>query len=157
MLPKVSLFHGLLDANPKMRKRVWTAPARADRSSGIPGNQQKTTKTRHVNKHPHTPSIFMKKLPNGSPKKYSFRVQNGFFFSDFDLGAPGVPKEATKLPKDGQGTPNGRPKVHKGLKRVWKWSPKVAKSLTISSKRFCDDTSLGHKHSYNTKTHKTRS
>ena len=49
-------------------------------------------------------------------------------FKDFDLGAPGVPKETTKLPKDGQGTPKGRPRVHKCLKKVWKWSPKIAKS-----------------------------
>ena len=76
-----------------------------------------------------------------------------FCFYDFDLGAPVVPKETTKLPMDGQGTPNGRPKVHKGLKRVWKWSPKVAKSLTISSKRLCSDTNIGHEHNDNTKTH----
>ena len=71
----------------------------------------------------------------------------------FDLGAPGVPKEATKQPRYRRGTPNGRPKVPKGLKGVWKWSPKVAKSLTISSKRLCNDTHLSHKHTYNTKTH----
>ena len=68
------------------------------------------------------------------------------FFKDFDVGAPGVPKELTKLPKDGQGTPNGRPRVHKCLKRVWKWSPKVAKSLTISSQRLYNDTNIGPKH-----------
>ena len=68
--------------------------------------------------------------------KVSERLQKGIlfpagklsFFKDFDLGAPGVPKETTKLPKDGQGTPKGRPRVHKCLKKVWKWSPKVAKS-----------------------------
>ena len=99
----------------------------------------------------------MKKCRKGSPNGVGIRVQNGLFFSDFDLGAPGVPKEATKLPKDGQGTPNGRPKVHKCLKRVWKWSPEVAKSWTISSKRRCNDTNIGHKHNYNTKKHKIRS
>ena len=70
----------------------------------------------------------MEKCRKGSQKEVGLRVQNGLFFKNFDLGAPGVPKEATKLPKDGQGTPNGRPRVHKCLKRVWKWSPKVAKS-----------------------------
>ena len=89
----------------------------------------------------------MEKCRKGSQKGVGIRVQNGHVFKDFDLGAPGVPKEATKLPKDGQGTPNGRPKVHKGLKGVWKWSPKVAKSVTISSKRLCND-------SVNKETHK---
>ena len=42
------------------------------------------------------------------------------FFKDFDLGAPGVPKETAKLPKGGQGSPKGRPRVHKCLKKVWK-------------------------------------
>ena len=95
----------------------------------------------------------MEKFQESSQNGLIFPVQNGLFFYDFDLGAPVVPKEATKLPMDGQGTPNGRPKVHKGLKRVWKWSPKVAKSLTISSKRLCNDTNIGHKPNYNTKTH----
>ena len=72
------------------------------------------------------------KVPERLSKKVLFRVQKGNFCKDFDLGAPGVPKEATKLPKDGQGTPNGRPRVYKCLKRMWKWSPKVAKSRTIS-------------------------
>ena len=54
----------------------------------------------------------MEKCRKGSQKGVGIRVQNGTFFKDFDLGGPGVPKEATKLPKDGQGTPNDRPKVH---------------------------------------------
>ena len=63
------------------------------------------------------------------------------------------PNDGPKVPKDLKKEPKWSPKVHKGLKRVWKWSPKVAKSLTISSKRLCNDTHLGHKHTYNTKTH----
>ena len=60
----------------------------------------------------------MEKCQKGFQKRLLFQVQNGFFAEDFDFWVPGVPKEATKLPKDGQGTPNGRPKVHTGLKRV---------------------------------------
>ena len=76
----------------------------------------------------------MEKCRKGSQKGVLFPAGKLSFFKDFDLGAPGVPKEATKLPKDGQGTPNGRPRVYKCFKRVWTWSPKVAKSWPISLK-----------------------
>ena len=135
MLPKRSLCHCVFNANPKMRKRVWTAQARADRGSGNPENRKKTTKKRYSNKRLHTPSILMEKCRKGSQKGVVFHAGKLSFFKHFDLGAPGVPKEATKLPKDGQGTPNGRPRVYKCLKRVWKWNPKVVKSLTISQKK----------------------
>ena len=133
MLRKVLLVHGFLNASPKIRKRVWTAQARADRGSGNPENRQKATKTRYANKRPHTSSILMEKCRKGSQKGVGIHAQNKHLFRDFDLGTPGVPKDATKLPKDGQGNPNGRP--CKGLQmsqRVWKWNPKVAKSCTIS-------------------------
>ena len=124
----MSLCHGFFNANHKMGKRVWTAQARADRDSGNTQNRKKTTKERHANKRLHTPSILMEKCRKGFQKGVLFPAGKLSFFKDFDLGAPGVPKETTKLPKDGQGTPKGRPRVHKCLKKVWKWSPKVAKS-----------------------------
>ena len=119
--PQSVTCYGLLDANPKMRKRVWTAPARADRGSGNPENREKTTKTRHANKRPHTPSILMEKCRKGSQKGVGIRVQNGPFFKDFDLGGPGVPKEATKLPlgtqsakKEAKRWPQGAQRSQKG-------------------------------------------
>ena len=70
----------------------------------------------------------MEKCRKGSYKGVLFPAGKLPFFKDFDLGAPWVPKETTKLPKDGQGTPKGRPRVHKCLKKVWKWSQKLLKT-----------------------------
>ena len=88
----------------------------------------------------------MKRCPKGSQNNLLVQPFLAPLFSDFHLGAPGVPKEATKQPRYRQGTQNGRPKVPKGLKGVWKWSPKVAKSVTISAKRLCDDNVNGETH-----------
>ena len=68
------------------------------------------------------------KVLEGLSKRSSIYGQDGHFFIDFDAGAQGGPKEAAKLPKDGPGTQNGRPRVHKCLKSVCKWNPKVTKS-----------------------------
>ena len=92
------------------------------------------------------------KMPEGLPKKSSIYGRGEHFFKDFDTGAQGVAEETAKLPKDGPGTPNGRPRVQKYLQSVWKLNPKVTKSSTISFKRHCNDTSLSHKHNFNTKT-----
>ena len=70
----------------------------------------------------------MEKCRKGSQKGVVFPAGTGIVFKDFDAGAQGGPKEAAKLPKDGPGTPNGRPRVRKCLKSVWKWNPKVTKS-----------------------------
>ena len=80
-----------------------------------------------TNAHTHTCG-FNAKMPEGLSKRSSIYRRDGHFFKDFDAGAQGGPKEAAKLPKDGPGTPNGRPRVHKCLKSVWKWNPKVTKS-----------------------------
>ena len=98
----------------------------------------------------------MEKCRKGSQKGVVFPAGKLSFFKDFDLGAPGVPKETTKLPKDGQGKPKGRPRVHKCLKKVCKWGPTDPKSYTILLKRRCNDTNLGHKRNYNTNTCKTK-
>ena len=70
----------------------------------------------------------MEKCQKGFQKGIVFTVGPDMFFKDFDAGAQGGPKEAAKLPKDGSGTPNGRPRVHKCLKSVCEWKPKVTKS-----------------------------
>ena len=70
----------------------------------------------------------MEKCRKGFQKGVLFPAGKRPFFKDFDLGALWVSKETTKRPKDGQGTPKGRPRVHKCLKKVWKWRPEVAKN-----------------------------
>ena len=73
----------------------------------------------------------MEKCWKGSQKQV-FKLLGGRFFKDFDDGAPRVPKEATKLAKDGPSTPNCFPMAQKCLNRVRKWSSKVAQSEAMS-------------------------
>ena len=67
------------------------------------------------------------KVPNKLSKGSTFSRREAPYFQGFRR-APWVSKETTKLPKDGQGTPKGRPRVHKCLKKVWKWSQKLLKT-----------------------------
>ena len=62
-----------------------------------------------TNAHTHL-RFEWKSAGKGANKKHIYS-RGGYFLKDLDAGAQAGPKEAAKLPKDGPGTPNGRPRV----------------------------------------------
>ena len=112
--PNKSLCHCVFNANHKMRKRNWTAQLRADRGR----QSRKPLKSNHNTTCKQMPTHTCDlngKVPEGLSNRSRIYRRGGHLFEDFDAGAQGEPKEAAKLPKGSQGTPNGRPRVHKCL------------------------------------------
>ena len=77
----------------------FTAQARTDRGSGNPENHQKATKTRHANKRPQAPSIFMEKCQKGFQKRVVIQLLNLIFVGDapVNIGVPVANEELSEF------------------------------------------------------------
>ena len=87
----------------RLKRIEGQATLKAVKKKGKNDNQTNTTPT-----HSAVTTTYQKNTQN----EILFPAGKGLFFNCFDLGAQIVPKEPTKLPREDQGTPNGRPKVH---------------------------------------------
>ena len=106
----MSLRQCFFHANPKMRKRVWTAQARADRGPGNPQNRKKNNRRTTCKQSPTHTFDLNGKMSERLPKGSTFSRREALFFQGFGPWGPGGAKRDHKATQGRPRYPKGSPK-----------------------------------------------